>query len=78
MTHTAYDHTWMSWLDNPGDSDSPPDPVWDMDDGDSCEWLVYVQYRGDTDYYIIAEAHKMDWLHRGESTDIIKYCLEAI
>lgn len=78
MSHHAYNHHWTKWMENPGDCSMPPDPVWDMDDGHSCEWLVYVQYRGETDYFVVNEAHKLDWQHRGEPTDIMQYCLEIV
>lgn len=76
MSHSAYDHCWTDWIDNPGTDEIPPDEVWDMDDGHSCEWLVYVRYRGETDYFVVNEAHKLDWRHTGSATDILQFCLE--
>ena len=71
-----YGMTWGELHVNEGVDREPPDQVWDMDDGHSCEWMVLVERRGpDPVFYLADEAHHMDWNHTGGKEDILTFRL---
>ena len=68
-----YGYTWVPWIDHNGSGC----PVEIDYDADTLEALVQVERRRpNSEYWLVDEAHHIDWQHCGDKEDVVRYRLE--